>query len=300
MDELEIVEWVRERSRPHPAVLTGVGDDMAVIAAPAGQFLLSTDLLLDGVHFDSKVHTFTQIGRKAVARVLSDCAAMAVRPAALLVSVALPTDMPWSNVKDLFESMHAIAEEFGAGIAGGDTARWGAPLAIDVTVTAEAYPGIAPVKRSGAKINDAIYTTGPLGGSIRGRHMAFCPRVAEALTIATRLGNDLHAMIDISDGLALDLWRMCEASQVGALLDESALQSVISNEARQCEPRDGVDALQHALNDGEDYELLLAVAPSADVDGLQLNSIGRIVASGLTLTRLDGKAETLLPRGYVH
>ncbi len=273
---------------------------MAVIAAPAGQFLLSSDLLLDGVHFDSNVHAFRQIGRKAVARVLSDCAAMAVRPVAVLVSVALPKNMPWSNVKDLFEGMHAVAEEFGAGIAGGDTARWGSPLAIDITMTAEAYPEIAPVKRSGAKINDALYTTGPLGGSILGRHMAFCPRVAEALTMATRLGSDLHAMIDISDGLALDLWRMCEASQVGALLDESALQSVISAEARQCAARDGIDALQHALNDGEDYELLLAVTPSATVEGLELRPVGRIVSSGLTLTRLDGKTEQLKPEGFVH
>jgi thiamine-monophosphate kinase len=300
MDELEIVRWVRERSRAHPAVLTGVGDDMAVIAAPAGQFLLSSDLLLDGVHFNSNDYTFVQIGRKAVARALSDCAAMAVRPVAALVSVAFPKDMPWSKLKDLFEGMHKVAEEFGAGIAGGDTARWDAPLAIDITITAEAYPGITPVKRSGAKINDSIYITGSLGGSILGKHISFNPKIAEAYAIATRLGGDLHAMIDISDGLALDLWRMCEASQIGALLDEPALQSVISAEARQRAARDEIDALQHALSDGEDYELLLAVAASADVGELPLTPIGRMVSRGLNLTGLNGKVEPLQPQGFVH
>ncbi len=278
----------------------GVGDDMAQIAAPTNQFLLSSDLLLDGVHFDSQIHTFRQIGRKAVARALSDCAAMAVRPTALLVSVALPKQMSSQNVEDLFEAMHVMAEEFEAGVAGGDTARWNAPLAIDITVAAEPYPGITPIKRSGAKSNDVLYTTGPLGGSILGKHLAFVPRIQEASTIATRLGNDLHAMIDISDGLTLDLWRMCEASGVGALLDESLLTNLISDAARNCAQKDGADALVHALSDGEDYELLLSVAPSADTAGLPLIPLGRVGLSGLAITRLDGRVETLKPKGFVH
>jgi|CXWL01.1.fsa_nt_gi thiamine-monophosphate kinase len=300
MNELEIVEWVRRRSRTHSSILTGVGDDMAVIAAPTDKFLLSSDMLLDGVHFDSKIHTFRQIGRKAVARALSDCAAMAVRPTAVLVSVALPKDMPSPSVEELFEAMHVVAEEFGAGVAGGDTARWDAPLAIDISIAAEPYPGIAPIRRDGARINDLLYTTGRLGGSILGKHLTFVPRIQEARTIAARLGGDLRAMIDISDGLALDLWRMCEASSVGALLDETSLSNVISSDARLCAAKDGVDCLHHVLSDGEDYELLVAASPSADTTGLSLIPIGRIVAGGLGLTRLSGQVETLQPRGYVH
>lgn len=300
MNELEMVEWVRRRSRTHSSILTGVGDDMAVIAAPARQFLLSSDMLLDGVHFDSTIHTFRQIGRKAVTRTLSDCAAMAVQPTAVLVSVALPKDMPSPSVEELFEAMHVVAEQFGAGVAGGDTARWNAPLAIDITIAAEPFPGIAPIMRNSAKVNDLLFTTGQLGGSMLGKHLAFVPRIQEAHVIATRLGGDLHAMIDISDGLALDLWRICEASGVGAMLNESSLTNVISADARKCAAKDGVDCLRHVLSDGEDYELLLAVGPSVDTAGLPLIPIGRITASGLELTRLDGKVEPLQPKGYVH
>lgn len=298
--ELEIIEWVRERSRAHSHILTGVGDDMAVIAAPAQQILLSSDLLLDGVHFDSKIHTPAQIGRKAVNRALSDCAAMAVKPVAVLISVALPENMGASAIKELLEAMHLAAEHFGAGVAGGDTARWNAPLAIDISITAEPYPGLAPVQRNSAKVNDSIYVTGPLGGSILHKHFSFTPRIPEALALASRLVGDLHAMIDISDGLSLDLWRICEASGVGALLDESALEAAISSDARECSEKDGIAALKHALSDGEDYELLLAVAPTADVGGLHLTPIGRIVGSDMNLTRLDGKVEPLRPRGYMH
>lgn len=300
MNELEIVEWVRGRARAHSSVITGVGDDMAVIAAPGRQFLLSSDLLLDGVHFDSNIHSYPQIGRKAVSRALSDCAAMAVGPTAILISAALPKSINSTDVKALFEAMHAVAEEFGAAVAGGDTSRWNAPLAIDISIAAHPFPGIVPIKRTGAKVNDLIYVTGLLGGSILGKHITFSPKIQEARQIAAQLGDDLHAMIDISDGLALDLWRICEASGVGAQLDESALDKVISPEARRCAAKDGIDALHHALSDGEDYELLVAVAPMADTTGLPLVPIGRIVCSGLALVRLHGQCETLEPKGYVH
>jgi thiamine-monophosphate kinase len=203
-------------------------------------------------------------------------------------------------VEELFEAMHVIAEEFGAGVAGGDTARWDSPLAIDISIAAEPYPGITPIQRNGARINDLVCTTGPLGGSILGKHIDFVPRIRESHTMAARLGDNLHAMIDLSDGLALDLWRMCEASNVGVLLDQSLLVNVTSEAAHDCTQKDGVDVLQHVLSDGEDYELLLAIAPSADVTELPLIPIGRIACSGLGLIRLNGTVEPLQPRGYVH
>lgn len=300
MNELEIVEWVRNRSRTHSAFLCGIGDDMAVLRPPNSSILLSSDLLLDGVHFDSSEHSFSRIGRKAVARSLSDCAAMAVHPVAVLVSVALPYPMVDSSVRDLLDGMHTMAGQFDVGVAGGDTARWNGPLVCDVCVLGEPYPGIKPVLRSGARMDDRIYVTGSLGGSICGKHLDFLPRIHEARRIADELGESLHAMMDLSDGLSLDLWRILAASGVGAALDERLLESVISEDARRCAIRDGKSPLEHALCDGEDYELLMAVAPEADVSGLDLHPIGTITRDGFLLLRRDGTIETLQPQGWVH
>lgn len=300
MNELEVIEWVRERSRAHSSLLLGVGDDMAIVAANESTILLSSDMLLDGVHFDSRVHTATEIGRKAVARALSDCAGMAIRPVAILLSVALPKTLENKAICELMDAMFAVAEEFGAAVAGGDTAKWTGPLAIDIAVSGEPFPGVVPAQRSCAKVDDVLYTTGRLGGSILGKHMHFRPRIAEARAIATRLGRDLHAMMDISDGLSLDLWRMCSASGMGALLDETMIRNAVSDDARTCSHRDGIPAIQHALMDGEDYELLIAVSPSVNVDGLGLLPLGQIVTSGLAIRRQDGRQEPLEPRGYVH
>ena len=300
MNELEIVEWVRRRSRTHFAIVTGVGDDMAVLRASGSQILLSSDLLLDGVHFISKDHSFLRIGRKAVARALSDCAAMAVNPTALLVSAALPSALESTSVEELFEGIHRAADQFGAGIAGGDTAKWEGPLAIDIAVLAEPFPGIAPVLRNGAKVGDRVCITGSLGGSILGKHLDFVPRIREAKIIAQTLGEYLHAMMDISDGLTLDLWRMCEASGVGAKLDEILLQGVISDDARRSSAGDGKSALEHAMTDGEDYELLVAVAPQADLRELELSPIGTIVKEGLQFQWRDSGVEVLRPGGWIH
>lgn len=300
MNELEIVEWVRKRSRTHSAFLCGIGDDMAVLRPPNSTILLSSDLLLDGVHFDSSEHSFLRIGCKAVARSLSDCAAMAVHPVAVLVSVALPHPMVDSSIRDLLDGMHTMAGQFDVGVAGGDTARWNGPLVCDVCVLGEPYPGIEPVLRSGARMDDRLYVTGSLGGSIRGKHLDFLPRIHEARRIAEALGGSLHAMMDLSDGLSLDLWRMVTASGVGAALEERLLESVISEDARRCASQDGKSPLEHALCDGEDYELLLAVAPEADVSGLDLHPIGTITRDGFLLLRRDGTIETLQPRGWVH
>lgn len=300
MNELELIEWVRERSRAHSSLLIGIGDDMAVVAANQGVFLVATDLLLDSVHFDSHVHTAHQIGRKAAARALSDCAAMAVRPVTILVSLVLPRGETHIDPAELMGSLMQTSRQFGAEVAGGDTARWSGPLAIDVVVTAEPYPGISPVLRSGARAGDRLWTTGPLGGSILGHHLEFTPRIEESRTIAERLGPGLHAMLDISDGLTLDLGRMCRASGVGAQLDEIMLDDVVTDDARSCADRDGVSPLDHALSDGEDYELLLAVAPDSNVDGLGLYPLGSIVADGLAFKDRHGQVKCIEPRGYVH
>ena len=298
--ELEFVEWLTKRGLPAPGVEVGIGDDMAVLATSAGKVLVSSDMLLDGVHFDTTSDDLMLIGRKAIACSLSDCAAMAVRPVAVTVSVAWPRGLDQAGARLIFEGMASIAEDYDIAIAGGDTTSWDKPLAIDVAITAVPYDGIEPVLRSGATEGDTLYVTGRLGGSRLGRHLTFTPRVREARLAAERFGRRLHAMIDLSDGLSLDLSRVCKSSGVGAVIDEERFAAVVSEDARRLAAIDGRSAEDHALSDGEDFELLIAVDGEADVLGVELFPVGVITGQGLHIARGDGRLELLEPRGYVH
>lgn len=298
-DELDLVRGLLKRSA-HQRLKLGIGDDMAVVATVAGNVLLACDMSLDGVHFDTLQHSYQQIGRKAVARNLSDCAAMAVRPLAVTVGLVMPRKMSESQTVELFDGIHKIAAEFDLAIAGGDTTRWDGKLALDVAILAEAYPGIQPVERGGARSGDRLYVSGPLGGSILGKHLSFRPRVAEAKALAAHLGDRLHAMMDISDGLSLDLWRMCEASGVGAVLDAPMLAAATSAAATELALQDGRSGLDHALSDGEDFELLIAAEGEVACLGVALLPVGIVTESGLGLKGKDGRTEPLVPRGYIH
>ena len=301
--ESVLIDWLSAHFSALPAhVPLGIGDDMCIIATGDETVLLSSDILLDGVHFDSATHSLESVGRKALACGLSDCAAMAVQPRAATVSVALPNSFNLSHVKALYDEMKTLGERFECPVAGGDTTSWNQPLVIDVTVMACPYPGINPILRSGAQPGDWLYVTGPLGGSLLGRHLTFEPRVHEAHRLAENLGGALHAMLDISDGLSLDLHRLCASSKVGARLDESLLQNVVHDDAVDAARRDGRSRLDHVLGDGEDFELLLAVSgdPVESVGGVRLQRVGEMVASDVVIRRLDGRVEPLAMQGYEH
>jgi thiamine-monophosphate kinase len=228
---------------------------------------------------------------------------MAVRPLAATISVALPRAMADEAIEQLFDGMFALAGEFGCAVAGGDTNGWDHPLAVDVAMIAAAFPGVEPVRRSGARPGDGIYVTGPLGGSLLGRHLTFSPKVSVARSLAERLRGDLHAMMDISDGLSLDLYRLCRASETGATLQEALVERVISDDARQAAKQDGRPALDHALSDGEDFELLLCVAPalgSIAADELGLHRVGTITEQDLIVESGEGHRRPTVPRGYQH
>lgn len=307
-DELALVQWLRAQQDYDPRVALGIGDDMAVMTPQKGFLLVASDMVLDGVHFDSTRDDLSLIGRKALACNLSDCAAMAVRPLAATVSVALPRGMALEDVKAIYKGMFGLAKEFAVAIVGGDTTRWDHPLVIDVSITATAYEGVDPVTRYRARPGDRLYVTGKLGGSLKtGRHLRFTPRVREAKQLAESLGAGLHAMMDISDGLSLDLWRMCQASGVGARLDEGELQRAVHDDVSA----DGIatcadlesgnlSAIDHALSDGEDFELLVAVDPAANVSKLELLPVGEVTSSGYHMHCVDGTQLDLQPRGYVH
>ena len=298
--ELEFVEWLRRRSSGGGgAVRLGIGDDMAIIERPGGVILIASDMLLDGVHFDTARHTLAEIGHKAAACCLSDCAAMAVRPIAMTVSVAHPRTWSLEQAKELATGVEVVARAYDAPVVGGDTTSWEQGLVIDIGVLAEPFPGIEPVRRDGACVGDRLFVTGPLGGSLLGKHMRFGPRISAAREIASSVGERLHAMIDVTDGLALDLHRVCVASGVGAVLDEGLLSRVISPDAQAASTKDGRSPLTHVLEDGEDFELLLAI--EGDVpDSLPLMPIGEVTKEGLFIRRVDGSMEPLSPRGYVH
>ncbi len=302
--ELALVErFRRAAARDAQRVPLGIGDDMAVVRVGGGSVLLTADMLLDGVHFDSRVHSPEQMGRKAIACSLSDCAAMAAQPVAATVSLGLPESMSPAAVERMFAAMVSTGADFGCGIAGGDTTSWAHPLVIDVAMLAETGTARGPVRRDGARAGDAIYVTGALGGSLAGRHLDFAPRVREALRLAEALGEQLHAMMDLSDGLSLDLHRLCTASGVGAELEAAGVDGATSAAAREAAQRDRQSAREHALSDGEDYELLIVAAPEASLPelGVAVTRVGTIVAgAGMRLREAGGGTSVLEPRGYEH
>jgi thiamine-monophosphate kinase len=231
---------------------------------------------------------------------LSDIAAMAGRPVAAVVSVGLPRTGGRALAEELYLGLREVADAFGTAVVGGDTNSWDGPLVISVTLLGEATER-GPVTRSGARPGDWLLTTGPFGGSILGHHLDFTPRVREALHLHEAA--PLHAMIDVSDGLAADAWHLCEESRCGAVLSAEAIP--ISAAARQM--RDGRTPLEHALGDGEDFELVFAVAPddgrrlvaTQPVAGVTLVAIGTCVGQGLWLEQGQDR-RPLEPSGYVH
>jgi thiamine-monophosphate kinase len=303
--EDELVDWLRGRLPADAArVPVGIGDDMAAVRVGGALVAITADMLLDGVHFESGRDSVEHIGRKAIACSLSDCAGMACHPRAATVSLALPRAMTLDDIKRLYEGMAGVAAEFQCLIVGGDTTRWTSGLAIDVAMLAEPMAPRGPIRRSGAEVGDIIYVSGLLGGSILGKHLVFPPR----LKLAARLAAEpqLHALMDISDGLALDLHRLCRASGCHAELSAEQLEPVISPEARLLAQRSGRPALDHALSDGEDFELLVVGGQELGQLGLDLIEVGRIATwqeereSTLMLYDASGEAVVLEPRGYDH
>ncbi len=310
--EWELLKWLEQQPVPRgersgdASISIGIGDDMAAIRLSSGAtVLLGTDMIVGGVHFDPAVHTLEQIGRKAANACLSDCAAMAVRPIAMLVSIAIPKDAPMlESGQRILQSMMTAAGRWNCPVIGGDTVGTGGPMTIDVVCAAVPWPGIEPVRRSGALPGDLICVTGLLGGSILGKHLEFVPRIAEAHELAEVLGKRLHAMIDVSDGVALDLYRVCQASRCGAWLDEKLLGEAASQDAKKLSQQDGRSVVDHVLGDGEDYELLLTVGPDAksSLESLkqEIRVIGECTSSGYRRRCEDGRFVDMQPTGWLH
>jgi thiamine-monophosphate kinase len=303
--ESALINWLRQRVPTNSQLVLGIGDDAAILQlTDGGDCVVTSDTLTDTVDFELCQCDPRRVGRKSLAVNLSDLAAMAARPIAATVALVVPRTSSADLVRDLYEGMFPLAEQFQIAIAGGDTNSWDGPLVLSITALGEVTEhGIW--KRSGAQPGDAILVTGCFGGSLLGRHFDFQPRVGEALQL--NAGYSVHAAIDVSDGLSLDLARLCEASQCGSLLELDCVP--ISPDAhRLAERRGDKSALEHALSDGEDFELILAV-PLDDARRLlreqpldvPLTRIGQFIEQpGLWHAAGGGRRERLEPSGYQH
>ncbi|MEM8739746.1 MAG: thiamine-phosphate kinase [Planctomycetota bacterium] len=277
MRENQLLEHIYRANSALPAHVTlPPGDDMGAIDFTGSSLLVAVDQLADGVHIDLAVDPLELVGRKAVTRNLSDVAAMAAKPVAAVVAVSLPRGFGQERATALFDAMRQTAADFGCPLIGGDLAVWDHPLLASVTVFAQPHPGVEPITRTGSQPGDAIYVTGHLGGSLpTGHHLTFTPRLAAAAALAADPATRPRAMIDLSDGLAQDLPRLTTHAQLHA--DRLPL--------RPCDTPTDRPAWQHALGDGEDYELLFAAAPDAPIPpqlaGVPITRIG-------TVTHADG------------
>ena len=300
--EDEITKWFAAQGACGGVELPiGIGDDMAqVVVGGDGSILITTDMLLDGVHFDLRQASVEEAGYKAVSASLSDCAAMGTVPLCSVVAVGLPCGFAAEELKELHRGIIRASEPFDCALVGGDITSWRSEegrFVISVSMLSRVAEWGGPVRRSGAKVGDAICVTGSLGGAIGGKHLAFVPRVKEALELV-RIAK-INAMIDISDGLSTDLNRICEQSGVGAEIVAACVP--VSEET--------ADGVESALNDGEDFELLFTLAEDQYEKvvrswklATRVSRIGTVVdSSGMTIVRDDGGGvEVLRPKVYDH
>jgi thiamine-monophosphate kinase len=304
--ETEFLRWLAERLPPHPNLRLGAGDDAAVLdLGTRSECVVTVDLITDGVDFRLGETSLERVGRKALAVNMSDLAAMAAQPLAAVVALALPRADALDIAIGIYGGLLPLAERYQTAIAGGDTNTWDGPLAISVTLIGQATDrGV--LRRDGARPGDAIVVTGAFGGSILGKHFDFEPRVDEALLLNDRY--ELHAGMDVSDGLSLDLSRLCQASGCGAVFDLPAIPIAHAAQELSRLRGDGKSPLDHALADGEDFELLLAVPPSVARQmvaeqplRVPLTIIGEFVPEqGLWQVTSAGERAVMTPRGYLH
>jgi thiamine-monophosphate kinase len=305
-------------------VVQGIGDDAAVFETrPGWPMVLTTDLLVEGVHFLRHAISPRQLGRKALAVNLSDVAAMGAEPLDAFVSVAIPAELEVEYMEAVYGGLGEMARDHGVNLLGGDTTRSPGPLVINVAVTGTAPAGQL-VLRSGARPGDGIYVTGFLGDAaggldlirsgrawepaatayLLGAHLDPRPQVAEGRFIAQQ--RMATAMIDVSDGVASDLGHICVRSGVGAVIRAEALP--ISRTLRQYCARFGLDLLRLALGTGEDYGLLLTVPAgrAADLEARFLERFGRPIrrigeitpGPQMLLVASDGEPRPLAPEGW--
>lgn len=296
--EVVLIDRIAKRFKArHKDIVVSIGDDTAVIRSRRGRFLLYTaDMQVEGVHF-RKGEDPKKVGYKAMAVSASDIAAMGGIPKYALVSVGLPKKNVEKVMKALMSGISLCANKFKVDVIGGDTNR-SPHLVIDCFMVGEVEEEKL-VLRSGAKAKDHIFVTGPLGGSLKGKHLSFTPKVKESRFLVENF--KVTAMIDLSDGLALDLNRIASASKCGALIFENKIPK-----------SKNISKIHNALFDGEDFELLFTLKGADARRFLSLMakkktrfrfySIGRMtdLFRGVRMVTWDGRVQRVACNGFKH
>ncbi len=303
--EVGLIQRIRRRVGSARSVQVGIGDDAAVLrlsmrahtsrkGTARTRLLMTSDMLIEGVHFLRRRVPAEWVGWKAMASSVSDIAAMGGVPRWAVVSLGVPRTTSVAFVDRLYAGLSRCARRFGCAIVGGDTVR--APqVVVDVTIVGTVTPDRLTL-RSGARVGDRLFVTGALGGSYRsGRHARFLPRLAVAQRLVKRF--PIHAMIDLSDGLAQDLWQVSRASK-----------TIVRVDVAQIPVASSAVSVHQALTEGEDFELLFAVSPQvADrlpsrLGGVAVTYIGAVISKGIgvELAHSDGRVTPLLPTGFRH
>ena len=304
MEEFSFIKWIKNQQKRDKNVPIDIGDDCASIKMNSKNLcLITTDMLVEGTHFELKKTTPGQVGRKSLACSISDIAAMGCSAKYAVVSICFHRETKTRFAKDLFLGMKKIADEFNIKIIGGDIVSNKKLLVINVAMLGE-NNGLRPVTRSASRVGDALMVTGTLGGSIVRKHLTFKPRLREGLMLNKKF--KLHAMIDISDGLVADLQHILAASGTGAELYEDKIP--VSPDAKQLARKTGLSALDHALHDGEDYELLFTLSQKESEKVLdsgffstRISKIGCVKKSmGIELQKSNGEIIRIKPIGYEH
>ena len=295
MKELEFIKYLSGEFRKKSPIIEGIGDDCAVINYGKNKYsLLTCDMIIEGTHFDKKATPF-QIGWKAMAVNISDIASMGGIPRYALVSVGVPAKKGIKFLKGISRGIKALSKKFNISVIGGDTNRSDKTV-INVTLIGE-VENRNLIKRSGAKKGDLIFVTGTLGnGEIK--HLDFIPRVKEARVLTKNFR--ISSMIDLSDGLSMDLTRLTSASKVGARIYESLIP--LSSKEK---------SIKKAISLGEDFELLFTATLReskkimkniSKLKNMPVTLIGEVLseASGVKIVDSNGKSRKLVISGFKH
>jgi thiamine-monophosphate kinase len=320
LGEFGLIDRISRQLTAGKGVAVGIGDDAAAFTPSPGKLsLITTDMLVEGIHFDLTFCDPRSLGKKALSVNLSDIAAMGGTPRFFLLSLAIPPTMSLDFLDDCISGMLSQAEQFEVSLIGGDTCSSSGPLVLTLTVLGEQSPDLL-VRRSGARPGDLVCVTGTIGDSALGlrllqqgerqgetilRHLDPTPRVREGLALAE--AGLPSAMIDLSDGPLADLGHILDLSSVGARIDSEALP--LSDAFREHFPTVTEEALALALSGGEDYELLFTVPPEKmskvslllDKLGTPVSVIG-IITEGKTVSTIgpDGREFSLARKGFDH
>ena len=302
LSETELIQRLTQDLPADSSVLTGPGDDCAVLDWSGSKLLFKTDAIVEGIHFERDTPP-EAIGRKALARALSDIAAMAGTPTHALITLGVHAEMEPSLIEAVYQGLRNCAREHHVNIVGGETTSL-SQLTLSISLIGRASK---PILRAGSAVGDAIFVSGELGGSLAGHHLNFTPRLKEARWLSDQ--DIVHAMIDLSDGLATDL-RHLLSDQTGAELLTRALPIRRAAKERARDNPSGKTALLAALTDGEDYELLFTVSSKDAVpllDGWKsafpetpLHCIGKITDQPGIALRDDKGVKPLTLHGYDH